>query len=86
MLHIEASEVGEMPLDDGLVVPRVRMTTYGLPEILITVGDQEYQYERSFPIKGQLATVPKAVRALLAEKKTPLVLERPDRFYIYVEK
>lgn len=84
MLHFDASEVGEMPLDDGLVVARVRMTTYGLPEVEITVGDQQYEYQRSFPIKGQSATVPKAVRELLAENKTPLVLERPDRFYIYV--
>jgi hypothetical protein len=86
MLHIEDTELGEMPLPDGLIVPRVRMTTYGLPEVEITVGEQQYEYARSFPIKGQSATLPKAILGLMAENKKPLVLERPDRFYIYVEK
>ena len=86
MLHIEDTELGELPLPDGLIVPRIRMTTSGLPETQIMVGDQEYQYERSIPIKGHSATLPEAILALLAESKKPLVLERPDRFYVYVAK
>jgi hypothetical protein len=86
MLHIEDTELGEMPLPDGLIVPRVRMTTYGLPEVEIMVGEQQYEYDRSLPIKGQSATLPKLILSLLAENKKPLVLERPERFYIYVQK
>ena len=83
MMQFEDTELDALPLDGGLLVPRIRMTTYGLPAILIAVGDQEYQYDRSYPIKGHSATLPKAIRQSMEEGKKPLIIERPDRFYVY---
>ena len=86
MMEFEDTELEELPLDGDLIVPRIRMTTYGLPAIHIQVGDAEYQYERSYPIKGHSATLPKAVREGLASGKKPLIIERSERFYLYFEK
>ena len=86
MMQFEDTELEELPLDGDLSVPRIRMTTYGLPDINIMVGEQEYQYERSYPIKGHMATLPKAVREGLAGGKQPLIIERTDRFYLYFDK
>jgi hypothetical protein len=85
MMQFEDTELDELGLD-GLLVPRIRMTTYGLPAINIAVGDQEYVYDRSYPIKGHSATLPRMIREAMAEGKKPLVVERPDRFYVYYEK
>lgn len=84
MLQFDVSELDEeLALDDDLSIPRIRMTTHGLPEIHIQVGGEEYTYERSFPIKGHMASMPKVIRAAIAEGKQPLVIERPERFYVY---
>jgi len=86
MMQFEDTELEELPLDGDLVVPRIRMTTYGLPDIEIMLGDRQYEYQRSYPIKGHMATLPKAVREGLAAGKTPLVIERSERFYLYFQK
>jgi hypothetical protein len=85
MMQFEDTELEELPLE-GLLVPRIRMTTFGLPDIEIMVGDQEYLYERSYPIKGHSATLPKAVREGMGAGKKPLIIERSERFYLYFAK
>ncbi len=68
---------------DGLVVPLIRMTTGGLPEVEVMVGEDEFVYDRSYPIKGHSAVMPQYLREQMAAGKTPLIIERPDRFYVY---
>ena len=36
-----------------------------------------------YPIKGFSAVMPKYLREQLAAGKVPLIIERPDRFYVY---
>jgi hypothetical protein len=86
VLVFEDTDLEVLPLDEDLMVPRIRMTTYGLPDTEVLVGDRAYEYERSYPIKGHGATVPKHIREVLNEGKSPLIIERPDRFYIYLAK
>jgi hypothetical protein len=85
VLELDDSLLDVLPLD-GMMVPRIRMTTWGLPEVEVKVGDEEYEYQKSFPIKGHSATLPKRIGELLDEGKSPLVIERPDRFYLYLPK
>ncbi len=68
---------------DGIVVPRIRMYTSSLPDINIQVGDQPYLYDHSCPIKGHSAILPGQIRLALTDGKQPLIIERPERFYIY---
>ncbi len=85
MLELDDSLLDVLPLD-GMMVPRIRMTTWGLPEVEIKVGDEEYTYQKSFPIKGHSATLPKRIAELLDAGKTPMIVERTDRFYLYLPK
>ena len=69
---------------DGLTVPLIRMTLDGLPpDSRIKVGDDAYAYDRSYPIKGHSAVMPAYLVEQIATGKKPMVIERPERFYIY---
>ena len=82
MLEFEDTEL-EPFAQNGLTVPLIRLTAAGLPSVDIKVGEQQYHYDRSYPIKGHSAVMPGYLKEQLAAGKKPLVIERPDRFYIY---
>jgi hypothetical protein len=69
---------------DALTVPLIRMTLGGLPpDSQISVDGEEYAYDRSYPIKGHSAVMPAYIQEQIAAGKKPMVIERPDRFYVY---
>jgi hypothetical protein len=82
VLELDESQLELLPLD-GLEVPRIRLHG-SAPFTLARLGEQEYQYERSFPVKGHGAKLPNFIREQMAAGKTPLVIERDTRFYIYL--
>ena len=70
---------------DGVVVPLLRLTSEEQPpDSQIKVGDQAYNYDRSYPVKGHSAVMPGYLREQFAAGKKPLIVERPDRFYVYL--
>ena len=69
---------------NGAAVPLLRLTVTDVPHVEIKVGKQNYRYERSFPIKGHSAVMPKHLLSHMDAGKHPLVVERPDRFYVYL--
>jgi hypothetical protein len=82
VLELDELELEPLPLD-GMEVPRIRV--YGPPPFSqARLGEQEYRYERSFPVKGHGANLPNFIREQTSAGKIPLVLEREDRFYIYL--
>jgi hypothetical protein len=84
VLTFQEADLDAITLDSGITLPLVRMTTGGLPEIEIALGEQSYTYDRSYNIKGSSAIMPKYVAELLSAGKKPLVIERPTRYYLYV--
>jgi hypothetical protein len=83
VLELDELELEPLPLD-GLEVPRIHF--HGPPPFTqAKLGDREYQYERSFPVKGHGANLPNFIREQMAAGKTPLILERENRFYIYLD-
>ncbi|HEY7270357.1 MAG TPA: hypothetical protein VH951_11060, partial [Dehalococcoidia bacterium] len=56
-----------------------------LPATQIKVGDDVYQYEKSYPFKGYGAIMPKYVMEQMAAGRKPLVVERLDRYYLYFQ-
>lgn len=82
MLEVEDTSLEPFPMD-GIVVPVVRMTGDDLVAVELLVGDQPYHYDRSYPIKGHSAVLPGYLREQMAAGKKPLLVERPDRFYVY---
>ena len=82
VLEFEDTETEPFPAD-RLLVPMIRMTSGGLPSAEIKVGDQEYRYDRSYPYKGHSAVMPGFLKEQVAAGRQPLLLERPDRIYVY---
>ena len=81
----DETELDALQLDDDLEIPRIRLTMEQSPPYHeIKVGNQAYRYERSYPIKGHGATLPRFAREQLAAGKQTLVVERRDRFLVYV--
>ncbi|HLG10311.1 MAG TPA: hypothetical protein VI876_01020 [Dehalococcoidia bacterium] len=81
---LELEDVDLEPLSlDGMDVARVHY--HGPPPFTALKFDgREYQYERSFPVKGHGASLPNFLRDRMAEGKKPLLVERTDRFYVYL--
>ena len=73
------------PFDtDDLTVPLIRLTSEPEPpDAQLMLGNAEYKYDRSYPIKGHSAVMPGYLREQLAAGKKPLLIERPERFYLY---
>jgi hypothetical protein len=83
VLELDELEIEPLPLD-GLEVPRIRF--YGPPPYTqAKLGEREYRYERSFPVKGHGAKLPNLLREQMAAGKSPLLLERDERFYLYLD-
>jgi hypothetical protein len=82
-VDFEATDIDFFEID-GMMVPEIRLTTSeDAPKVEIMVGEQAYRYDRSVPIKGHSAHLPKYLREQMAAGKSPLLIERPDRLYVY---
>jgi hypothetical protein len=82
MLELDEDAIEAFPVD-GLVVPLVRMTSAPVPPVQLRVEGHDYQYDSSYPIKGYAAIMPSYIKEQIAGGKRPLLVERPDRFYVY---
>lgn len=69
---------------DGIVVPWIKLTEPEPPDVELKVGEQEYRYARSYPITGHSAVLPGYLREQMTAGKKPLLVERPDRLYVYL--
>lgn len=84
MQDYEVDQLDPLPLD-GMMVPRIRLTLgEPVPYHQIRVGEQAYEYEKSYPIKGHSAVLPRYVREQLGAGRQPLIIERPTRYLIYL--
>jgi len=70
--------------EDGVSVPLLRLNRVALAPVELRVGGSAYRYERSYPIKGHSAVMPKYLREQISAGKRPLVVERISRYYVYM--
>jgi hypothetical protein len=82
-VHIDPSELGRFELED-LELPYVDMIDEPAMRSKLTLYGTEYDYVRSFPIKGHSAIMPAFIRELVGQDKRLLVAERQERYYVYV--
>jgi hypothetical protein len=84
-VEFESSDIDYFEID-GMMVPEIRQTTgEPAPAVQIKVGEQAYTYDRSVPIKGHSAHLPKYLREQMAAGKSVLLIERPERLYVYFD-
>ena len=82
-LEIDSSLVGTLELPE-LKVPYVDLNDQPVVHTRLRVGETEYTYDRSFPIKGHSAVMPDAIAELQAQGRQVLVAERNERYYVYL--
>jgi len=70
--------------EDGVSVPLLRLNRVALPPVEFRVGGCVYRYERSYPLKGHSAVMPKYLKEQIGAGKRPLVVERISRYYVYM--
>ena len=79
---VDPSLIGELDLGE-FAVPLVDLSDEPLVHTHLRVGDTEYVYQRSYPIKGHSAVMPEYVAELLQAGRKALVVERDERYYVY---
>ena len=82
-LQIDASLVGALALE-GSDVPYVHLEHEASIQARLRVGETEYAYDRSYPVKGHSAVMPGEIAELQAEGRRVLVAERNERYYLYL--
>lgn len=82
-LQIDPSLVGTLELDT-FRVPYVNLAAQPSAHTRLRVGESEYTYDRSYPVKGHSAVMPAAIARLRAEGHQVLVAERAERYYVYL--
>lgn len=82
-LEIERSLIGTLQLD-GLEAPYVNLDQQPLIHSRLRVGDTEYAYERSIPVRGHSAILPETITQLQSEGRQVLIAERNDRYLVYL--
>jgi hypothetical protein len=69
---------------DGIWAPYVYMGDADFLPTRLTVGKDEYGFHSSMIIFGHGAVLPGRVRDLRAQGKKPIIVEREERYYVYV--
>jgi len=82
-LEIDPSLIGTLELA-GFGVPYVDLEDEPVVHTRLRVGDTEYAYERSYPVKGHSAVMPGGIAELQAQGRQVLVAERSERYLVYV--
>jgi hypothetical protein len=79
---IDRALIGTLELA-GHDLPYVDLVDWPFLSTKLELDGTEYAYIRSFPIKGHSAVMPAAIDGLRAQGKAILIVERPDRYYVY---
>jgi len=83
VLEVDPTQLGTLELD-GMWVPYVDLYDLGFLPTRLKMVDEEYAFHSSILIRGHGAVLPGQVRELRAEGKRPMVVERGDRYYVFV--
>lgn len=82
-IEIDASLLGRLELS-GFDVPYIDLEGWPSIHSRLVVNGTEYAFSGSFPVKGHSAVMPGAVAELQAQGKQILVVERDERYCVYV--
>ncbi len=84
VLQIREADLGHLEVDDMRLL-YVDLYDLDFVPTRIMVGEREFTYQRSFPVRGHGAIMPPYVRSLIDEGRVPLIVERNERYYVYVQ-
>ncbi len=81
--QVDKSLLGRLELGvDEL--PYVDLNDWPFISTKLELNSVVFTFDRSFPIKGYSAIMPEYISDLKAKSRKILVVERPERYYVYV--
>ena len=83
MIELNNIDAGEIDLD-GTVIHVLNLSSAALMDVQLRLDGREYTYTSSVPLKGYGAVLPARVREALAEGRQALVVQRGERYYLYL--
>lgn len=83
LLQIDEADLGRIEVDHMRLL-YIDLWDAGFVPTRLRVGEREFVYDRSYPVKGHGATMPPYVRRLVEEGRVPLIVERNERYLVYV--
>lgn len=82
-LEIDPSTLGTLEVD-GMWVPYLDLYDAGFLPTRLTMVNDEYAFKNSVPRSGHGAVLPQELRELRANGKKTIIVERGDRYYVFV--
>jgi hypothetical protein len=83
VLELQPADLGSVEMD-GQWVPYIDLYDDGFLPTRVRLGTQEYAFHSSQIISGHGATLPARIRELRVSGKKPLLIQRGDRYYVFV--
>jgi hypothetical protein len=83
-MEVDASALGTLDIEADVWVPYLDMHDADIVPTRLKLGEHEYVWDSSMQVKGWGAVMPGKIRELREGGKEPLVVERGERYYIYV--
>ena len=83
-LDLDPGQLGSLDLEQDTWVPYVDLVDLDFMPTRLTLGEKAYAWNSSIIIKGHGATLPGRIKELRAAGKQPLVVQRGDRYYVFV--
>jgi hypothetical protein len=75
----------EVLVAEDLELPLIEITHIEPPPHSLSLAGKEYVFERSVPVKGFSAILPKVAREIMGQGKELLIGRWGGRYYVYVE-
>ena len=83
-MEVDPSELGTLDIEADVWVPYLDMNEAPMVPTRLKLGEREYVWNSSTPVKGWGAMMPGKIREVRESGKQPLVVERGERYYIFV--
>ena len=84
VLEIDPSELSTLELDADTWVPYIDLYDLQFIPTRLKIVDEEYAFQSSIISFGSSATLPGTIRELRGAGKKPVIVERKDRYYVFV--
>ena len=83
-LEVDPNDLGTLDIEADVWVPYLDLHDARMVPTRLKLGEREYVWNSSMLLKGWGALMPDKIRELRSAGHEPLVVERGDRYYIYV--
>ncbi|MEX2227809.1 MAG: hypothetical protein WEB52_15340 [Dehalococcoidia bacterium] len=83
-MQIDPIQLGTLEIEHDVWIPYIDLYDAEFLPTRIKVANDEYAFQRSAPVLGYGAFLPADIRAARSAGKKPIIVEREDRYYLFL--